>query len=314
MRLSAEAPVPPHLAGVALRRGVGAFLSLCLCGPVSARPRLRRPPLQSRMDSVQQTLRAAGHPPRPRAARPHSVFLVGAAGGLGSAVLEQLLGRGRFAAVRVLVTQHFEGSVRSLQPLLPGAVDDAVSGRIQLADLAIVVFDRSRHANGRDEAFVRAEPQALPALATRLRQGAVRDLIVVLPHAPALLPEALKRGLAGLDEQAVAALGFEHLVFVRSARHVEPPEGRALLQRLAEGMLSQLRLMLPAAQQPVQVNKVAAFVAELAAQLPASPPGTRVVPPEVIWQAARADDQRTTVADWLAGAELPPLDSPRMRL
>ena len=184
---------------------------------------------------------------------------------------------------------------------------------VPLARSAVVVFDRERHANGREEAFVRAEPQNLLSLARWLRRQGVQHLVVVMPHSPAGLPQALKLGLANLDEQAVSSLGFEHLVFVRSAQQPGATRAGPWLQRVADGLLMQLRLMIPASHQPVRVLKVAQFVAELAAQLPASAAGSRVVPPELVWQAAQQDDAAPLVAAWLAGSELPPLRAPRRR-
>ena len=184
---------------------------------------------------------------------------------------------------------------------------------VPLARSAVVVFDRERHANGREEAFVRAEPQNLLSLARWLRRQGVQHLVVVMPHSPAGLPQALKLGLANLDEQAVTSLGFEHLVFVRSAQQPGATRAGTWLQRVADGLLMQLRLMIPASHQPVRVLKVAQFVAELAAQLPASAAGSRVVPPELVWQAAQQDDAAPLVAAWLAGSELPPLRAPRRR-
>ena len=64
-------------------------------------------------------------------------------------------------------------------------------------DTAFVVYDRARHANGRDEAFHRPQPEALLPLAQALHQRGVRRLLVVLPQASVLLPQALKAGLAG---------------------------------------------------------------------------------------------------------------------
>jgi hypothetical protein len=243
-----------------------------------------------------------------------AALLVGGGGALGSAVLEQLLGRGRFVHVRVLVTQAFKGGVRGLEPVLAPSFDELASPARALAGLAVVVFDRERHANGREDAFVRAEPHALPALARWLRRHGVRSVVIVLPHSPAGLPQALTWGLANLDEQAVTSLGFEHVVFVRTAQQPGATRAGAWLQRLADGLLMQLRLMIPASHQPVRVLKVAQFVAELAAQLPTSSPGARVAPPELVWQAAQHDDAGPLVAAWLAGGELPPLKVSRMRL
>ena len=192
--------------------------------------------------------------------------------------------------------------------------DGAVLGRtpaMPIADTALVVFDRERRANGREQAFFRPQPQALAPLAAALHRHGVERLVVVLPHSPAGLPEALKSGLANLDEQAVSALGFEQLVFVRTAQ--APSGDRAVHwpQRLADGVLAQLRIMVAASQQPVRPQKVAQFVAELVQRLPGRPPGTRVVPPEIVWQAAQQREPAALVEAWLADRPLPRTDRTR---
>jgi len=164
--------------------------------------------------------------------------------------------------------------------------------------------------------FARPEPQALPRLGAALHAAGARRLIVVLPHAPALLPQALKVGLASLDEQALAALGFEHLVFVRSAQRAGRAGADAVrpaLQRVADALLAQLHWMVPLREQPVRADKVAAFVAALARALPEAAPGTRVAPPELVWQAAQPGDLDALVACWLADGTVPAARLPRQR-
>lgn len=246
------------------------------------------------------------------AAVPQTVLVVGGGGALGSQVLEALLARRRFAHVKVLVARPLATALRGLEPVVAGTLDADPGPR--LADCALVVFDRERQANGREQAFLRPEPGQLPALAGWLMRGGVRQLVVVLPHSPAGLPEALKRGLADLDEQAVAALGFDHLVFVRTAQAPASLRARAWLQRVADGVLAQLRLMVASSGQPVRPVKVAQFAAELAARLPASAPGTRVAPPELVWLAAQGGDLGALVEAWLVHAELPEIRSPQRRL
>ena len=266
------------------------------------------------MSLVQDALRAGHARPPADAPRP-SVLVVGAGGALGSAVLEKLLAARAFAHVRVAVSQALRVAMHGLEPLRvdTGSFDEAPAAPLG-ADLALVVFDRTRRSNGREDAFVRPPPEALTTLARWLLAGGVRQLVVVLPHSMASLPQALKAGLANLDEHAVAALGFEHVVFVRSAQVPADERASSALQRLADGVLTQLRFMVPPSQQPVRVQKVAAFVVALASHLPTSAPGTRVAPPELVWLAAQASDPHPLVQAWLAGAELPPLNAPRMRL
>ena len=266
------------------------------------------------MSLVQDALRG-GHA-RPHAAPPRpSALVVGGGGTLGSAVLERLLGGRHFAHVRVLVSQGFRAAMHGLEPLVlaPSGIDTPPAVRLA-ADTALVIFDRTRRANGREDAFVKPQPEALPALARWLFAGGVRRLVVVLPHSMASLPQALKGGLASLDEHAVTALGFEHLVFVRPVQASNEAPAASGLQRLADGVIAQLRFMVPQAEQPVRVQKVAAFVSELVARLPTSAPGTRVAPPELVWLAAQARAPGEVVQAWLDGRELPPVNAPRMRL
>ncbi|ODV10080.1 MAG: hypothetical protein ABT20_09110 [Rubrivivax sp. SCN 70-15] len=123
----------------------------------------------------------------------------------------------------------------------------------------------------------------------------------MLPHAPALLPSALKSGFASLAEGAVAALGFEQLVFVRAAQAADGVAQGTGLERFARWWLSQLRWMVPAQEQPLRAVRLAALVVRLAQQLPAAPPGTRVLAPERLWRAAQVapDAADAALSDWL---------------
>ena len=272
------------------------------------------------MNLLHNALRA-GQSGRPGAAVKTSAIVVGGGGKLGSAVLERLLASRRFAHVRVLVGQGFTAAMHGLEPVLVESFDDTALqptgsgegststsrrvGAMSAASTALVIFDRQRHANGRDAAFIRPQPEALPAIARWLHARGVRQVLIVLPHDPASLPDALKAGLASLDEHAVSALDFDHVVFVRSAQAPADARATAFLQRVADGVLAQLRMMVPQQAQPVRVHKIAQFVVELAAQLPHSAPGTRVAPPELVWQAAQLADPQALVAAWLGGIELP---------
>ena len=264
------------------------------------------------MSLLHDALRA-GHaaPPKtlPAAQR---VLVAGGAGALGAAVLEQLLASRSFSQVSVLVTQPLNAALRGLTTVPDTSL--ALPATANAEDTAIIVFDRERHANGREAAFLRPDPVALPALATALRQRGARRLIVVLPHASATLPDALKRGLANLDEHAVASLGFEQLVFVRPAQASASARGLSAAQRVADWVLAQLQLMIPQRDKPVRAQKVAQFVVQLAALLPDSPIGTRVVPPEVVWEASQTRDVAGLASDWLHGRERAEAAVKRMRM
>lgn len=237
-------------------------------------------------------------------------LVLGGGGALGAAVLEQLLASHRFERVGVVAARGFKPALRGLQPVADEAAALAAFG----ANTALVVFDRERHANGRDAAFVRPEPGALAARAAALHAAGARALLVVVPHAPALLPQALQAGLASLDEGAVAAMDFEHLVFMRMAQAAAPAAaGGSALARLARWMLSQLHWMVPQREQPVRVATVARFAAALAVALRQAPHGTRVLPPEWLWRAAQGEDTADLAERWLAGQPLPPAETLRQR-
>jgi hypothetical protein len=238
-----------------------------------------------------------------------TVLVVGAGGKLGASVVEALLGTGHRARVGVVVQRPLQHAVSGLRAI----TDDDAALASAGATTAIVVFEGSVSRLGRDAAFVQPDAARLTALATRLRLAGVRALMVCTPHRAGLLPRALQLGLANLDESAVAALGFEHLVFMRVAQG-----GGALSnmlsapQRLARWMLSQLHWMVPQAEQAVRLETVARVAAAWAERWPQAAPGTRVLPTEVLWRAAQAGDAREVVADWLhsgpEGAAPPTLD------
>jgi hypothetical protein len=240
-------------------------------------------------DALGHALRGAQHLPQPELAPLQRLLVVGAGGTLGSAVLAEALVPGRFAQVQALVAEELTSVVRGFVPLRR---QDLARGG--LAASAVLVFERQRHSNGRDDAFVMPAPHELLPLAQALHTHGVQRLVVVVPHAPALLPQALAQGFASLDEGAVAALGFSHLVFLRAAQ-AAGARGAAgsRLQRFAAWWLSQLGWMVPQRQQALRAAALARAVVALAQVLPQQPAGTRVVAPELLWQwtQERADGE-----------------------
>ena len=235
------------------------------------------------MDTLHQALRGAQHSPaRPALALLPAVplLVVGAGGALGSAVLAEALVAGRFLRVLALVAEPVASAVRGFEPL---PLHSLQKNAPLPTPAAVIVLERARHSNGRDDAFVQPDAADLLPLARALHQRGVRRLLVVVPHAPALLPQALAQGLASLDEAAVAALGFEHLVLLRAAQTLRSSGQGSLLQRFASWWLQQLSWMVPPRQQPLRAAALARCVVELARGLPALPPGTRVIAPEQLW-------------------------------
>lgn len=260
------------------------------------------------MDVLAQALRGAASQRGVPAARAEVLLVVGGGGVLGAALLARALACGRFARVQALVARDLASALRGFEPLPQAAL-----GAPLRADTAVIVFERARRNNGRDDAFVQPQPQQLPALAAQLRAGGVRRLLVLVPHAPALLPQALKAGLASLDEGQVAALGFEQLLFVRAAQAAAERGAGGWLQRLAAGWLAQLAWMVPQRDQPLRAQRLAELVVELIWRLPQAGTATRVLAPDLLWQAAHAADSGAWLAAWLQGDALPAVAAPVQR-
>src|SRR5512137_92247 len=211
--------------------------------------------------TIHQALRGALQPATadtPKALE--RALVVGAGGTLGAALLAEALVAGRFQQVMAVVAAPLTTAMRGLDTV-PAAALLAGTSRLR-AEVAFIVFERARHSNGRDDAFHQPAPEALLATARALRALGVRRLLVVVPHAPALLPHALKRGFASLAEGEVAALGFEHLLFLRTAQAV-PVAAGSRLQRFAGWWLSQLAWMVPQQEQPVRAPTLAALAVQL---------------------------------------------------
>jgi uncharacterized protein YbjT (DUF2867 family) len=231
---------------------------------------------------------------QPRATKPR-LLIAGATGALGNEVLRRLAGSGAFADTQVLAREAITEGLRSVRVAVVPSADPAGWPAVP-ADVAVVLFDPPRMFYERERALWTPAPEQLVALARWLRASGVKTLAVVLPHAPGRLPEALKRGLANLDEQAVAALGFDRLLFLRSAQAPGARTDRNAFERLAHWMLGIFKYMVPSSEQPVRAAKVAEL---LAVSLQLAPPGIHVAAPELVWQASQGA-LRDVARKWLA--------------
>lgn len=220
--------------------------------------------------------------------------MAGATGVLGNEVMRRLVGSQRHAHSLILAKEAFKPAIVGVQACYV-ATKTIANWPVQPADTGVILFDPPRLYYGRERGLWTPEPAQLPALAAWMHACGVRTLAVVLPHVQGRLPEALKRGLASLDEQSVAALGFERLLIVRSAQKpsAQAPAGR--LAGLAHWLLSTLAYMVPSSEQPVRASKVAELV-DVALRL--MPPGIHVAAPELVWRASQAP-VLPTVREWL---------------
>jgi hypothetical protein len=236
--------------------------------------------------------------PAPRA------IVAGATGVLGGEVLRRLAGGGQFAQVDVMAREPIATALACVGMLVVQGDDfDSWAPLSPPAQVGVVMFEPPRLYYDRERALWTPVPGQLPALARWLRRSGVQTLVVVMPHASGRLPDALKRGLANLDEHAVAAMGFERMLLVRSAQKAVAVKHASFLKRTAAWMLSILGYMIPATEQPLRPSKLAEFVE---AALRVLPPGTHVASPELLWRASQAQPKgggmQGVVKAWLNGS------------
>jgi hypothetical protein len=224
------------------------------------------------------------------------LLMAGATGALGNEVLRRLAGAQAWGATQILAREPILQGMRAVAALVVG--DEAID-QWPAADAGtgIIMFDPPRLYYNRERALWTPQPVQLVALSKWMRRSGVHTLVVVLPHEQGRLPEALKRGLASLDEHAVATLGFERVLFVRTPAKSTTQSGAAFLDRTAAWMLSIFRFMVPGSEQPPRASKVAEFVAEALRLLP---PGIHLAAPELVWQGTQGD-VRGVVSTWLSG-------------
>ncbi|MEJ8851747.1 hypothetical protein [Variovorax rhizosphaerae] len=245
-----------------------------------------------------QAIQAAGrHVPPPVRAASSTLLLAGATGALGNELLNRLAGSQSHARLLLLAKEPITDGLRGVDALQVPALPIAQWPLCE-ADVALVSFDPPRLFHDRERALWTPAPADLPALARWLKACGVKTIAVVQPHAQGRMPDALKRGLAGLDEHAVVGLGFERVLLVRSAQKPAAERFANPGERLAAWMLSIFRYMVPSSEQPVRASKVAAFVERA---LQTAPPGVHVASSDVVWRASQGglDD---VVRIWLQGS------------
>jgi len=244
-------------------------------------------------------LQAGRRGPSPSAAEAGTgtLLIAGATGVLGQELVRRLAGRHRFDHTKVLVREPIREGLSGVETVLtPDApIDEWPPVE---ADTALILFEPRRLYYDRERALWTPTPDQLPALARWLRACGVESLAVVQPHVQGRLPEALKRGLASLDEHAVVAEGFERVLFVRSAQKPAKVRQTNPAERVATWMLSITRFMVPSSEQPVRATKVAELV-DVALRI--APPGIHVMAPETVWRASQGD-VREAVEAWLGGS------------
>jgi hypothetical protein len=235
--------------------------------------------------SPSQALEAMNRPLPVSQSQP-DLLIAGATGALGNAVMQRLVGTHRFAHTQVLAREPMSQGIRTVSLQL--VADDTTTWPqpAQRSDVAVVMFEPPRMYYERERALWTPLPEQLPALAAWLKSCGVQTLAIVLPHAQGSLPESLKRGLASLDEQALASIGFDRLIIVRSAQKPTAVVKTHPLEKLAHWMLGIFQFMVPSSEQPVRPTKLAQMVDAL---LQTAPRGITVLAQEEVWALAQSD-------------------------
>lgn len=226
-----------------------------------------------------QALQAAGHIIAANHSKP-DLLIAGATGVLGNAVMQRLVGTHRYEHTLLLAREPLQQGMRTVGLL---QVDGEIAqwpALAQTCEVAVVMFEPPRMFYERERAMWTPQPEQLLALARWLKAAGVRTLAMVLPHAQGTLPEALKQGLACLNEQTIASLGFDRLIIVRSAQQISPAKAAHSLQALANWMMGIVKYMIPSQEQPIRASKLAELVDALLQTLPL---GIHVIGPEQVW-------------------------------
>lgn len=267
---------------------------------------------------------ASRHVPSAGAQVSETLLIAGATGALGNAVVQALVGSQQFVGTTVLAREPIKTGMRGVMACVVPTARAPSAGHDEQGDApstlehwpvlnattGVILFDPPRMYYQRERALWTPTPAQLPALARWMRGCGVLTLAVVMPHVQGQLPGALKRGLANLDEQSVAALGFERLLIVRSAE--KPGAGgvkRSWPARAAHGVLAAMSYMVPSSEQPVRASKVAELV-DVA--LRSMSPGTHVAAPELVWRAAQGH-LPSVVGEWLHKPSAEPLSGAKSK-
>ena len=221
------------------------------------------------------------------------LLIAGATGALGNAVMQRLVGTHRFAHTQVLAREPMGQGMRMVSLQLVAGDIAFWPQPAQRSDVAVVMFEPPRMYYERERALWTPEPEQLSALAVWLKSGGVSTLVIVLHHAQGSLPESLKRGLASLDEQALASIGFDRLIIVRSAQKPAALVKTPPLEKLAHWMLGIFQFMVPSSEQPVRPTKLAQLVDAL---LQTAPRGITVLAQEEVWSLAQRNANDLTQA------------------
>lgn len=213
---------------------------------------------------------AAHHRPQPATeSTQQTIYIAGATGKFGEALLAQAVAHAQVREVMVAVQQALPSTEAKMTPVLPQALPE----RAQAAVLVLSDADEPPSYYGRDAVYVRVTDANLLEQVQALVLKKVARLALVQPMDFWQQPDAVRGLLASEEELAISMLGFECLLIVRPARTEGRFVGGSRLRRLVNLYLSQFRWLAPA-RLPLTHRDVAHFVVD---QLLTCTPGVHVI-------------------------------------
>lgn len=202
-----------------------------------------------------------------------AVLVAGGGGKLGAEVVRRLtasVSLGRYSHVTLLVTANFHSTMVGVRAQTVS--EDIAHWSKPLShehiETAVVMFEPPRMYYQRERTIWTPHPDDLPALAQWLHGSGVQHLVVVLPHQPGMLPDALQQGLANVDEQRVTSLGFKRVVFMRMAQTDRVLKANNFFEWVASWILGIGKYMLPANQNPLRISQIADLVEQVLQKAP----------------------------------------------
>jgi hypothetical protein len=199
------------------------------------------------------------------------VLLYGAAGRIGEAVLLALLADPSVAHIEVVTTAPLPSSDAKLSYSALIAANKQSGAKPEVAVLVLGGAPSSYY--GRDAVFAHMQEADLLATSDRLKQRGVSKLVVVAPTA-AHLQSVSFEGLVHGQVELQLVQWFSHLTVIRPADYREASRtGLPFAQRLAQALIDQLKIMIPAHQKMSDNKRVAALVCEAVGR---QEPGIRV--------------------------------------
>lgn len=188
-----------------------------------------------------------------------TALVVGAVGRLGEAVLNQVIGRGKYQAVMVQGGAPLTTVISGLR-VVPGHETSAVDDVYLVLSAGPEKDFRSFY--GRDGCFDSLSSAQLLPVARRVAERGARRLLLLAPmpawqqvaHAP--------RGLLNADEVQLASLTLESVVILRPVA-ATAGGARTILEHFTQFYLQLQMLMLPRSLPTLTSDKVASAAVQL---------------------------------------------------